>query len=66
MVKDVANDCVANGGDICSWVGFVVMLKEVGLPIASKTDCLTVVQRASDLLLVDLSRDFDALPFRRV
>jgi hypothetical protein len=38
------------------------MLKGVGLPIASKTDCLTVIQRASDLLLVDHSRDFDVLP----
>jgi hypothetical protein len=38
------------------------ILKGVGLPIASKTDCLTVVQRMSDPLLVDLSRDFDTLP----
>ncbi len=38
-------------------------LQGVGLPIASGTDCLTIVQRASDPLLMDHSRDFNALPF---
>jgi hypothetical protein len=41
-------------------------LKRVGLPIASRTDCLTIFHCAPDLLLIDLSRDFNALPFRRV
>ncbi len=35
----------------------------MGLPIASGTNCLTAVRRTSDTLLVDLPRDFDALPF---
>jgi hypothetical protein len=38
-------------------------LKGVELPIASGTDCLTLLQRTSDPLLVDLPRDFDTLPF---
>jgi hypothetical protein len=43
-----------------------LLFKGVGLPIASRTDCLSIVQCVSDLLLMDLSRDFDSFPFRRV